>query len=117
MATRISIGLGLIPSSARPQPTDSLCAAIADRVLVTAEHKGKAVKLAPHVVYRSKHDANDLRLDAVTVERDGKPNKAKLESFKFSDLSDLVATSEAFTPDPGFDPDDPEYADKPVCII
>lgn len=92
-----------------------LCEAIAQKVCVTAKHKNKEVTLAPHVVYGAD---NGQSLDAVVVEENGRaPNKPKLSTFKVADLADIAVTVRAFAPDAGFDPNDPEYAGKIVCVV
>lgn len=115
----LSLGLGIGQSGARPAPSsgDLLCQAIAGKVCVTATLKGKAVKLAPHVVYL-KGPSDEHQLDAVTVESNGKPvNKPKLSMFKVSDLIGLALTPSAFIPNAGFDPNDAKYAGKVICIV
>lgn len=118
----MNLGLGLNLSAgggSPPQPPELpgelLCNAIAAKVCVTATIKGKAYKLAPYVVYTG-GKAGVLLVDAVTIERDGKPsNKAKIEPFDVADLLGLTRTADAFTPLAGFDP--AEYAGQAICII
>lgn len=79
-----------------PLPTRILFEAIAKRLCVAAVYNRSAIKLAPHILY-TRHD--ELYLDAMTVERDGRPPKElKLGTFKLAGLGDTVLTSRTFLP-------------------
>ena len=89
--------------------------AIALRRCLEATYNRMAVKLAPHILY-TRHD--ELFVDAVTVERDGKPpRELKLGTFKLAglDVSGLVTRS--FNPAPIFDPAAPKYAGVTLLAV
>lgn len=57
-------------------------------------------------------------LDAALFERDGKPvNNVRLRTYRLDDLTEVRLTDEGFAIDPGFEPDDPIYAGRTVCIV
>jgi hypothetical protein len=71
--------------------------AIAKRTCILAIYNKGRVKLAPYVLYE-RDDA--AFLDAVTIERDGRPpREPKLGAFRVSGLSELVPTVETFDPE------------------
>ncbi|MBV9881650.1 MAG: hypothetical protein JO276_01425 [Sphingomonadaceae bacterium] len=82
--------------------------AIARRRCLHAVYNRAPVRLAPHILY-TRHD--ELYVDAVTLERDGRPpRETKLGTFKLSGLHEpAVVDSEAFRLEPAFDPADPRY--------
>ena len=81
--------------------------AIALRKCLEATYNRMAVKLAPHILY-TRHD--DLFVDAVTVERDGRPpRETKIGTFKLDGLKGIAVADTAFRPEPAFDPNDPKY--------
>lgn len=85
-----------------------LLEAIALRKCVTATYNRGTVKLAPHILY-TRH--GELFIDAVTIERDGKPpREVKLGTFKLVGLSDLAIDDTPFQPEPSFDADAEKYA-------
>lgn len=97
-----------------PLPTAILIEAIARRRCVTATYNRQATLLAPHIVY-TKH--GDLFVDAVTVEREGKPpREIKLGAFKLAGLTGLALTSRAFTANPLFDAGDFKYAEAVFAV-
>jgi len=82
--------------------------AIARRRCLEAVYNRMAVRLAPHILY-TRHD--ELFVDAVTVERDGRrPREIKLGTFKLDGLRDPAVAGQAFRIEPGFDPGDSKYA-------
>lgn len=92
----------------RPMPTKLLLEAIALRKCIRATYNRQTAILAPHILY-TKHD--DLHLDAVTVERDGKPpREIKLGTYKLSGLSNIELAERPFSPHSIFDQNDPKYA-------
>lgn len=98
-----------------PDRADILCQAIAQRVCVAATYNGKALTLAPHIVF-TKYD--DQFLAAVTVDQDGKkPKVTKLGTFKLAGLTDLSVTTKPFEPRRSFSADDPRYAGNMVCAL
>jgi len=83
-------------------PSRILLEAIALRKCVAATYNRMVVNLAPHILY-TRHD--ELFVDAVTVERDGKPPKeVKIGTFKLDGLKELAIAARAFQPEPTFDP-------------
>lgn len=85
-----------------------LLEAIALKKCVEATYNRMVVKLAPHILY-TRH--GELYVDAVTVERDGKPPKeTKLGTFKLAGLKIAGIVSRTFMPEPIFDPADQKYA-------
>jgi hypothetical protein len=96
-------------------PTRELLEAIARRLCVASVYNKTNVTLAPHIVY-TKHD--ELFVDAVPVERDGKPpRELKLGTFKLTGLSDTVITQRSFDRYNAFDPRDPKYAGATIFAI
>ena len=97
------------------QSNKLLLEAIALRKCVLATYNRTAFKLAPHILY-TRHD--DLFIDAVTVERDGRrPREVKLGAFKLAGLSDLALTDQIFQPEPLFDPVADKYADTTLFVV
>ena len=77
-----------------PSPATVFEAIVKHQMLSASYNRGQ-VTLAPHVLY-TRHD--ELYVDAVTVERDGKPPKeVKIGSFKLSGLGGLRLTPRRFT--------------------
>jgi hypothetical protein len=88
-------------ASAAALPTMILFEALAKRLCVATTYNKSSIKLAPHILY-TRHD--ELYLDAVTVERDGKPPKElKFGTFKLAGLVDTALTTRAFVPLRDFD--------------
>lgn len=82
--------------------------AIARRVCLRATYNRGEVLLAPHILHQ-RH--GELYLDAVTLERDGRPpREIKLGTFKLLGLHDLAIVERPFTPDPSFSAKSPRYA-------
>jgi hypothetical protein len=89
--------------------------AIARRVCISATYNRTAIKLAPHILY-TRHD--ELFVDGVTVERDGKkPKELKYGTFKLSGLSETALTRRLFVPQNSFDPADPKYAGTTLLAV
>ena len=87
--------------------------AIATQTCVSATYNRGRVKLAPYVLYE-KDDA--LFLDAVTLEREGRPpREPKLGAFRLSGLSGLRIGTERFEPTPDVPIDEGRYA-GPVLV-
>jgi hypothetical protein len=81
--------------------------AIALKKCVEATYNRTQVRLAPHILY-TRHD--ELYLDAVTMERDGRPPKeVKIGTFKLAGLQDLAVADRAFEPQSIFDPRSEKY--------
>lgn len=89
--------------------------AIALRKCVEAKYNRSAFKLAPHILY-TRH--GELFVDAVTIERDGKPpREVKLGTFKLAGLKDLNVDERTFKPEQIFDPGDGKYAGVTVFAV
>ena len=89
--------------------------AIALRRCLEATYNRMVVKLAPHILY-TRH--GELYVDAVTVERDGRPPKeTKLGTFKLAglDVGGLVDT--VFEPFAGFSAADEKYRDVTLLAV
>lgn len=114
----IGLGIGLGLSSGRNNPPKQpLCVAIEAKRMVTATDGNVLLKLAPHIVYR-RGSRNVLTLEAVLVERNGQPvNRESLRTYRVDDLSDIAVTDDGFTVLTDFDPNEPEYTGRTVCIV
>jgi hypothetical protein len=89
--------------------------AIALRKCLDATYNRSAVKLAPHILY-TRH--GELFVDAVTVERDGKPpREIKLGTFKIAGLKELEIDERTFEPESIFDPANDKYAGVTVFAV
>lgn len=96
-------------------PTRTLLEAIARRVCVDTTYNKVGVKLAPHIVY-TRH--GELFVDAVPVERDGKPpREAKLGTFKLAGLGETTTTARGFDRFAGYDANDPKYTGVTIFAI
>jgi hypothetical protein len=103
------------PAPAASLPTRELLEAIARRLCVSCVYNKTNVTLAPHIVY-TKHD--ELFVDAVPVERDGKPpRELKFGTFKLAGLNDTAITSRSFDRFNVFDPRDPKYDGVTIFAI
>ena len=81
-------------ASAPDPATPVFLEAIVKQQAVAATYNRVDVTLAPHVLY-TKH--GDLHVDAVTLERDGRPPKeVKLGTFKLAGLSAVRLTPRRF---------------------
>ena len=89
--------------------------AIVKRQCLAATYNRGEVVLAPHVIFM-RHD--ELFVDAVTLERDGKPPKeVKLGNFKLSGLGALRLTPRRFEPSTLFYATDPKYGDGVLLAV
>jgi hypothetical protein len=96
-------------------PTRIFLEAIARRLCVAATYNRLAVKLAPHIVY-TRH--SELFVDAVAVERDGKPpRELKLGTFKLAGLCDAAITSRSFDRFNAYDAGDSKYSGVTIFAI
>lgn len=81
--------------------------AIALRRCIEATYNRTVVKLAPHILY-TRH--GELFVDAVTVEREGKPPKeTKIGTFKLAGLQIRGIVNRTFNADAAFDPANDKY--------
>ena len=96
-------------------PVPTILEGIVRRLCLTASYNRGSVTLAPHILY-TKHDV--LHLDAVAVERDGKPPKEmKLGTYRLSGLSEVSLTDRGFAAVEMFDPNDPRYHDVTLMMV
>jgi hypothetical protein len=103
------------PASPAPTTTPIVFEAIVKKLAIAATYNRGEVVLAPHILY-TKH--GEIYVDAVTIERDGKPPKElKLGAFKLVGLSPLRLTARRFTRSELFHPHDPRYADTTLLAI
>lgn len=103
----------------RPEPSTAAPAIIFEAIVkhfaVSATYNLTEVTLAPHILY-TRH--GDLHVDAVTLERDGKPPKeVKIGTFKLSGLGALRVTPRHFTPNRMFDAADAKYAGVTLMAV
>lgn len=97
-----------------PSPA-TIFEAIVKRQCVAAIYNRGEVTLAPHMIY-TRHE--EVYVDAVTVERDGKPPKEeKLGTFKLAGLVSLRLTPRRFAPSGLFAPNDPKYRDVTLMAV
>ena len=88
--------------------------AIVKRQTIAATYNRVEVTLAPHILY-TRH--GDLHVDAVTLERDGRPPKEeKLGTFKLAGLSAVRITPRRFVP-LAFDAGAERYAGETVMAV
>lgn len=102
------------PTTPAPSPT-VIFEAIVKRQAVTATYNRGEVVLAPHMIF-TKHD--EIYIDAVTVERDGKPpREEKLGQFKLAGLVGLRITPRRFVPSGLFNPTDEKYGGNALMAV
>ena len=95
------------PAAVPPASTPVVFEAIVKKLAIAATYNRGEVTLAPHIIY-TKHGA--LYLDALTLERDGKPPKeVKLGAFKLAGLAPLRITARRFEISDLFRTNDPRY--------
>lgn len=95
------------PASPPPATTPTVFEAIVKQLAIAATYNRGEVTLAPHVIY-TRH--GELYVDAVTLERDGKPPKeVKLGAFKLAGLTPLRLTARRFTVSELFHAGDAKY--------
>lgn len=97
-----------------PSPA-TIFEAIVKRQAVAATYNRGAVTLAPHAIY-TRHD--ELYVDAVTLERDGKPPKeTKLGTFKLVGLGALRITPRRFAISTLFVPGEHRYEGNALMMV
>ncbi len=103
-------------SATLPPPSPAVVfEAIVKQLAVAASYNRGEVTLAPHVIY-TRHD--EIYVDAVTLERDGKPPKEeKMGSFKLAGLSGLRVTPRRFAVNALYDANDKRYAGTVLMAI
>lgn len=99
-----------------PDPaTPIMLEAIVKKQAVAATYNRTELTLAPHILY-TRH--GDLHIDAVTVERDGKPPKeVKLGTYKLAGLSGVRITPRRFVANALFDPAAERYVGKTLMAV
>ena len=103
------------PPAVPPASMPVVFEAIVKKQALAATYNLGAVTLAPHIVY-TKH--GEYYVDAVTLERDGKPPKeAKVGAFKIAGLGGVRMTPRRFTPSELFNPADGRYAGVTLLAI
>ncbi len=96
------------PNAGPPPSPAVIFEAIVKQLAVAATYNRGEVTLAPHAIY-TRHD--ELYVDAVTLERDGKPPKEeKLGTFKLAGLVAPRVTPRKFAISELFQPGDEKYA-------
>ena len=110
-----------MPTSDAPAPppppasTPTVFEAIVKQQCLAATYNRGEVTLAPHAIY-TKH--GEIHVDAVTLERDGKPPKeVKLGTFKLAGLGGVRMTPRRFQPSPVFDKGDARYAGNLLMAV
>ena len=95
-------------------PVPTIFEAIVRKRCVVATYNRVTMTLAPHVIY-TKH--GDLFIDAVALEKDGKPPKEeKIGTFKLAGLNDLQLTVRAFPASRLFHANDAKYAEALIAV-
>ncbi|MDB5696363.1 MAG: hypothetical protein JWN21_1906 [Sphingomonas bacterium] len=95
--------------------TPVLLEAIVKRQAVAVTYNRTEAIIAPHILY-TRH--GDLHVDAVTIERDGKPPKeVKLGTYKLAGLSGVRITPRRFTVSGLFDPAAERYANEAIMTV
>jgi hypothetical protein len=96
-------------------PVPTMFEAIVRQLAVSATYNKGSVTIAPHILY-TRH--GEIYVDAVTVERDGKPpREEKLGTFKLDGLGDPTLTTRAFTPSPLFEPAAEKYEGETLMAV
>lgn len=96
-------------------PVPTVFEAIVRMRCLSATYNRTDVTLAPHIIY-TRHD--DLFVDGVVVERDGKPPKEpKVGTFKLAGLGAVRLTARTFFASPLFQPGDPKYGDAALMMV
>ena len=107
--------VGASAGDAATLPTRTLLEAIAKRLCVAVVYNRTTMQLAPHIVY-TRHD--ELYVDAMAVERDGRPPKElKLGTFKLTGLGGTALTERPFVPMRDFDPSLEKYAGVTIFSV
>lgn len=90
------------PAPDAPQgPVPTILEAIVRRLCLVVTYNRQKTVIAPHILY-TRH--GELHVDAVAVERDGKPpRELKLGTYRLSGLNDITLTDRPFFAIDGFD--------------
>ncbi|MGR6328023.1 hypothetical protein ACU5AX_03055 [Sphingomonas sp. XXL09] len=102
------------PTPSGPMPT--LFEAIVRMRAITATYNRGAVLLAPHILF-TRH--GEIYLDAVTLERDGKPpREEKMGTFKLDGLgAPTIVEDRPFFPSTLYDPAQEKYAGLTLLAV
>lgn len=102
------------PAPSGPMPT--LFEAIVRTRAITATYNRGEVLLAPHILF-TRH--GEVYLDAVTLERDGKPpREEKMGTFKLDGLGDpAIVEDRPFFPSALYDPAQDKYAGVTLLAV
>lgn len=96
-------------------PTPLFLEAIVKRQALAATYNNVELTIAPHILY-TRH--GDLHVDAVTIDRDGKPpREVKLGTFKLAGLNAVRLTPRRFDASALFDPAAERYAGETVMAV
>lgn len=104
------------PDTATPTgPVPTILEAIVRRLCIVVAYNRQRVVLAPHILY-TRH--GELHIDAVAVERDGKPpREAKIGTYRLTGLNDIEITDRAFFAIEGFDPAGAPYQGETLLAV
>ncbi len=103
------------PAPVDPGATPVVLEAIVKQLCLAATYNRQEVTLAPHILY-TRH--GELYVDAVVVEREGKPPKeVKLGAYKLAGLHPLRITARRFDKSALFRPGEPRYKDQTLLAI
>lgn len=95
--------------------TPLMMEAIVKQQAIAATYNRTELTLAPHVLY-TKH--GHLHVDAVTIERDGRPPKEeKVGTFKLAGLSAVRLTPRRFAISSLFDAATERYAGETLLLV
>ena len=96
-------------------PVPTMFEAIVRLITVSATYNRGTVTIAPHILY-TRH--GEMYVDAVTVERDGKPpREVKIGTFKLDGLKDVTLAGKHFVPNALFVPSDEKYAGNSLMAV
>ncbi len=103
------------PAPVDPGATPVVLEAIVKQLCLATTYNRQQVTLAPHILY-TKH--GELYVDAVTVEREGRPPKElKLGTFKLAGLHPLRVTARRFEKSALFSPFEPRYRGETLMVV
>src|SRR6478735_7898801 len=96
-------------------PVPTMFEAIVRLITVSATYNRGSVTIAPHILY-TRH--GEMYVDAVTVDRDGKPpREVKIGTFKLDGLKDVRLAGKSFVPNTLFEPTDEKYAGNSLMAV
>lgn len=96
-------------------PVPTILEAIVRRLCLTVVYNRQSAIIAPHILY-TRH--GELHVDAVVVERDGKPpREVKLGTYRVSGLNDITISDRPFFAIEGFDPGMERYRGETLLAV